>query len=201
MVNKKKLLLFLVIIASARSAPNNPNNESRPLFYETKMMVAMDVVSVIYGAAFGGYQLLRFIQEIIPYKRRPILAGYSENDLRAGPLNSFCRACLEEQSSRNFIRLYDSVLSDDLSDQQASEYRKKVLSCYNLYQFPVFREFIKKWPEYSEHIVQTHSHIKSSKKYRKLVDTIQGFKKGEFANYIQAEYQRVMGPLPHLNKQ
>lgn len=200
MVNKKNIsLLFLAVlhIGSGYGAPHgdlNLSHKTGNLFYETKAIVAMDVLSVFYGIVFGGYQLARFIKETLPFKRKLILTGYSDKDLLVGPLNNFCRTCLEEQSSTNVIKLYEYLIPENLSAEQASEYRKKTLFFYNMYQFPVFREMIKKWPEYPEYIIRLHDHLKYSKVYRKIINNVQGFKKGELADYIKAEYKRIVPP-------
>ena len=191
MVNKK--ILALITTLYAVTAYSTPHRVKRIRFFnENEVTVAMDMAMAMEGIIVGGYQLLRFIKEVFPYQRKLVLAGYSEKDLKMGPLSNFCRTCLEEQTSFNIISIYDSVLSGDISEEQASAYRKQALSSYNLYQFPVFREIIKKWPEYDEHILKAHDDIKWSKEFRKSLDSIQGFKKGELANYIKDEYKRLM---------
>jgi hypothetical protein len=190
----KKIFLALITtlyVVTSYSAPNHAKSDR--FFHENELTVAMDVAMVMEGVIVGGYQLLRFIKEVFPYQRKLVLAGYSEKDLKMGPLSAFCRTCLEEQTSFNIIGLYDSGLSEDISEEQASVCRKQALSFYNLYQFPVFREIIKKWPEYPEHILKANDDIKYySKEFRKSLDSVQGFKKGELANYIKDEYTRLM---------
>lgn len=188
---KQKNKLILVCLLASSVAYGEPTEHSSDAAPSEVARAIFEISTELCGLVYGTYQLGHFIKEIIAYRQTNQLSGSTEEELCYGPLNEYCRQNFAEKSTDDIRYLFDLISPQETSEAKKSEHRYKILCHFNLYQFPVFRRVIQQWPEYADHLLLTHHALKSSTKLRRLLDNVQGFKKGELRAYLQSELHRL----------
>ncbi len=188
MLKQKTILILAAAMFLTQDSYGTPESPRQSSFLWT---LAFDIPALVGGVSISSYQLALFVKELVLHRRKVVLKGNSENDLCFAPLNEYCRLCLSEKSSGEMKQLCEGNVSPTSSEAECSAYRRKMLCHFNLYQFPVFLREIKKWPEYRYHVAIVYDGLKTSRKFRTMIESLQGFKRGEFAAYFKAEYLRL----------
>jgi hypothetical protein len=151
----------------------------------------LTVFQMVMGAValgYGAQQLTLFFKNYMMNNSHGlVIKQHAHNDLNYAPLNPMSIVFFNQCNVQDFENMCNSVLPQNYTQEEAIGIRKSILQQYNMYRFQGFRIFIERFPEFTNHILETAERLKMDKDFYKKIYAIQysGKRKG-VCDYINS---------------